>query len=256
MDDAVFKALADPTRRALLDSLRQRDGQTLSDLEERLEMTRFGVMKHLKVLEAAHLVTSKKVGRFRYHYLNAAPLQEVADRWIEPLAAAPTARGLIRLKTQLKAPAMAKPDLRSETFINCTHDALWDALTRGELVSHYHFACEEVTGDLDSAGDEMTFRFPDGGAMLTNRVISVEPKSRIEMTFQPNWSEDRAESRCVYLVEPAAEGMKLTIEHYDLPPAHDGISDGWARFASGLKTYLETGRPVRFATGLGAVAVG
>ena len=80
--DAIFKALNDPARRALLDSLREQDGQSLSDLEEVLAMTRFGVMKHLKVLEDANLIVTRKVGRFKYHYLNAVPLQEVIDRWI------------------------------------------------------------------------------------------------------------------------------------------------------------------------------
>jgi len=82
--DAIFKALNDPARRALLDSLRAKDGQTLTELEEQLDMSRFGVMKHLKVLEDAHLITTRKSGRFKHHYLNALPLQEVIDHWIEP----------------------------------------------------------------------------------------------------------------------------------------------------------------------------
>ncbi len=90
--DAIFKALNDPARRALLDSLRAKDGQTLTELEEQIDMTRFGVMKHLKVLEEAHLVVTTKVGRFKYHYLNVLPLQEMLDRWIEPLLARPAAR--------------------------------------------------------------------------------------------------------------------------------------------------------------------
>ena len=253
MDDAIFKALADGTRRQLLDSLRDQDGQSLSDLEGVLEMTRFGVMKHLKVLEEAHLITTRKEGRFKYHYLNAVPLQQAIDRWIEPFVAAPTARELISLKTQLEDGPMSKPDFRSQTFINCTHDALWDALTKGELVQQYHFACEVVRGKMDAEGAELSFQYPDGKVMLSNRVIAIDPKSRIEMTFSPSWSEDRTESRCVYLVEPAHQGMKLTIEHYDVPPAHEGIEEGWARFASGLKTFLETKAPVRFITGMGAI---
>ncbi len=82
--DMIFKALNDPARRALLDSLRRKDGQSLSELEEQLDMSRFGVMKHLKVLEDAHLVIPRKQGRFKYHYLNALPLQEMLDRWVAP----------------------------------------------------------------------------------------------------------------------------------------------------------------------------
>jgi DNA-binding transcriptional ArsR family regulator len=105
--DAIFKALADDTRRLILDVLRDRDGQTLGELEVSLtkqgvEMTRFGVMKHLKVLEAASLVISRKQGRFKYHYLNVVPLQEVIDRWIEPLTQKPLARATLDLKAKLE----------------------------------------------------------------------------------------------------------------------------------------------------------
>jgi len=89
--DAAFKALSDPTRRSLLDELFARDGQTLTELEERLPMTRFGVMKHLKVLEEAGLVTTQRRGREKFHYLNSVPIQLIHDRWVskyaEPLAA-------------------------------------------------------------------------------------------------------------------------------------------------------------------------
>jgi len=105
--DAIFKALADDTRRTILDVLREKDGQTLGELEESIakagfEMTRFGVMKHLKVLETASLVVSRKRGRFKYHYLNAVPLQEVIDRWIEPFTQKPMARATLDLKAKLE----------------------------------------------------------------------------------------------------------------------------------------------------------
>ena len=246
--DALFKALADPTRRQLLDSLRQKDGQSLSDLEGALEMTRFGVMKHLGVLEEARLITTRKVGRFKYHYLNAVPLQEMADRWIEPFRAGPTARSLIDLRNQLEGQTMTKPDHIAMTFIDCSHDALWDALTKGELMARYHFACEVAEGTHEKPGDEIMMKTPDGSPMLSNRVISIDPKSRIEMDFQPHWMPDAEASRCVYLLEPQPRGMKLTIEHYDIPEGQEGIADGWARFAGGLKTFLETGEPTRFIT--------
>ncbi len=82
-DDRVFKALADPTRRLLLDRLFERDGRTLTELESRLEMTRFGVMKHLRLLEEAGLVVSRKAGRTRLHYLNPVPIRQIHDRWID-----------------------------------------------------------------------------------------------------------------------------------------------------------------------------
>jgi DNA-binding transcriptional ArsR family regulator len=82
-DDRVFKALADPTRRHLLDRLYKRDGRTLSELESELEMTRFGVMKHLRVLEDAGLVVTKRAGREKLHFLNVVPIRLVHDRWID-----------------------------------------------------------------------------------------------------------------------------------------------------------------------------
>ncbi|MEL6958333.1 MAG: SRPBCC domain-containing protein [Pseudomonadota bacterium] len=248
--DALFKALGDPARRTLLDALRQKDGQSLSDLEATLtQMSRFGVMKHLRVLEDAHLIVTRKEGRFKYHYLNALPLQEAIDRWIDPLIK-PTARAVTRLKQDLeRTNPMTKPDFMMQTFIDCTHDALWDALTKGELMGQYHFGCEKIEGDHEKPGDQIDMYFPPemgGGVMLSNRVISIDPKSRIEMSFAPGWNEEPSESRCVYLLEPEPRGMKLTIEHYELTEADGGVEEGWARFAAGLKSWLETGSTVRF----------
>lgn len=249
MDD-IFKALNDETRRALLDALRDRDGQSLGDLESRLAMTRFGVMKHLRVLEDANLITTVKKGRFKYHYLNALPLQEVIDRWIEPLLAKPGARAVLTLKSQLEGKTAmpldtAKPDLVLHTYIDCAHDALWDALTRGDLMRNYHFASQAVDGNHESPGDVITLSAADGSAMLVMKLLSIDPKSRIEMTFQlPR--RDAAASRCIYLVDPSATGMKLTIEHYDLGPGSEHVNDGWTRFMAGLKTWMETGKTRRF----------
>ncbi len=100
-DDCVFKALADPTRRLLLDRLFERDGRTLTELESQLEMTRFGVMKHLRLLEEAGLVVSRKVGRTRLHYLNPVPLRQIHDRWIDKYTEH-RASVLAELKTQLE----------------------------------------------------------------------------------------------------------------------------------------------------------
>ena len=101
MIDEVFKALADPTRRRLLDELFERDGQTLSALEQRLPMTRFGVAKHLKVLEGAGLVTTRRRGREKLHFLNPVPIREVHDRWVSKYAE-PWASALTGLKRDLE----------------------------------------------------------------------------------------------------------------------------------------------------------
>ncbi|MEO0991941.1 MAG: SRPBCC domain-containing protein [Pseudomonadota bacterium] len=187
------------------------------------------------------------MGRFKHHYLNALPLQEAIDRWIDPFIAKPAARAVLDLKRELEGTARMteKPDFVMSTYIDTTHDALWDALTKGDLISKYHFASSNVTGDYTSGGS-VEYNFDKGGLMLTNRVIKVDPKSRIEMAFQPHWSEDAKESRAVYLVEASGGQMRLTVEHYELGPGSEGIADGWSRFLSGLKTYLETGKSVRF----------
>jgi DNA-binding transcriptional ArsR family regulator len=99
--EPVFKALADPTRRGLLDELFKRDGQSLSALEQGLPMTRFGVMKHLKVLEEANLVVTRRRGREKLHYLNPVPIQQVYERWVSKYAQ-PVAAGLTGLKRELE----------------------------------------------------------------------------------------------------------------------------------------------------------
>src|SRR3990172_6995041 len=132
--DAVFKALADPTRRSLLDELFREDGQTLSALEERFSMTRFGVMKHLKQLEEAGLVVTKRRGREKLHYLNPVPIQLVHDRWVSKYTEA-WAAGLVDLKNRLEK-GMEKI---FEIYIKSTPERLWEAITDPEIRSKYHF---------------------------------------------------------------------------------------------------------------------
>lgn len=254
MDD-VFKALSDETRRQLLDMLRKKDGQTLTELESTLGMTRFGVMKHLKILEGASLVVSRKVGRFKYHYLNAAPLQLLVDRWIEPLTQQPVARVILDLKAALeRSPAVStiiepRPDFMMETFIRTTPDKLWEALTDPELITRYHFAHAAVHGNF-AAGEPYEYKFADGSSMLSGEIISADPPRRLEMSFLPGWlGPNAAKSRHVYDIEATGELSKLTIRHYDLPENQHGVREGWAKIAASLKSYLETGEALHFDSG-------
>ena len=244
MDDAIFKALADPARRTLLDALRQRDGQTLQELTELLDMTRFGVMKHLGVLEDAQQVEPIKKGRFKHHYLNAVPLQQTIDRWIEPMRAKPAARAVLNLKQSLERPLpMSKPDFVMQTFIRCTQDALWDALTDPAQMASYHFMCDRA----EREGDEIKFILPNGDKMLTQQVTTETPYTRIETTFEPLFFGPGAPaSRMAYEIEPQGPQCKLTIGHYDIAEGQEGVMEGWARLASSLKSYLETGEGMRF----------
>lgn len=241
--DSVFKALADPSRRALLDALREEDGQTLSELEAGLAMSRFGVAKHLKALEQAGLMNRVKRGRFTHHYLNAVPLAEALSRWIEPYRVAPAVRGVLDLKARLETPMDDRPDFVMSTYIRCTQDALWDALTDADTLAAYNPFCDQVA----RRDDRLEYR-SGGSEVLVCRETRLDPKTRIESVFEPRWGEDLGASRFVYLIAPQGMHCKLTLEHYDLPvDQRDGVADGWARWMSGLKTFLETGEAERFA---------
>lgn len=241
--DAVFKALSDPTRRQLLDTLRDRGGLTLTQLEEGLGMTRFGVMKHLKVLEEANLVVTRRDGRFKYHYLNALPIQEVADRWMAPYGK-PLARFALDLKHALEGPAaMAdKRDYVLQTYIRTTQDALWDALTNPEKTALYYYK-----GRLDSTlkpGGPFRYLDAEGGVMLGGELIEIVPKTRIVSTFDPPWAENAKITRVTFEIEPMGELCKFTVIHHNYEDANAGIDSGWPLVIAGLKTLLETGRPL------------
>src|SRR5258706_9113107 len=132
--DEVFKALADPTRRSLLDELFKQDGQSLSALEQRLPMTRFGVMKHLRLLEEAGLVTTGRRGREKLHFLNPVPIRLVHDRWVSKYAE-PWAATLSELKTEMEA----EMEKVFEIYIRTTPERLWEAITDSETRSKFQF---------------------------------------------------------------------------------------------------------------------
>ncbi|MEM6381271.1 MAG: SRPBCC domain-containing protein [Pseudomonadota bacterium] len=259
--DVIFKALGDETRRHLLDELRRKDGQTLSELEAvmstHVSMTRFGIMKHLRVLEDASLVVTRKSGRFKHHFLNAVPLQEVIDRWIEPLIVKPAAKGMLDLKAALEgnspmAPTSeAKPDFVMSTYIRCSQDALWDALTDAETNARWlHIECT-----CAREGDTLTYSFPDGSKMLVCKETHLDPKRRIESTFEPHWEGPAVAleaSHFVYEIEVEDAHCKLTLEHFRIPAGQEDVADGWNRSVAGLKTLLETGSHVRFVE-MGAI---
>src|ERR671927_1915900 len=165
--DAVFKALADPTRRSLLDELFRQDGQTLGALEERLPMTRFGVMKHLKVLEDAGLVVTRRRGREKLHFLNAVPIRLVHDRWVSKYAE-PWAATLTGLKRRLEDRTMEKV---FEIYIKTTPERLWEAITDPEMRRQYTFGVQvnsdwtagsSYSGEVSLAGEATTLAILEG----------------------------------------------------------------------------------------------
>src|SRR4051812_9207111 len=158
--DEVFKALADPTRRTLLDELFRDDGQTLSALEDRLPMTRFGVMKHLKVLEEAGLVVTRRRGREKLHYLNPVPIRLVHDRWVSKYAE-PWASALSELKQNLEEDTMEKV---FEIYIKTTPERLWEAITDPGMRAKYSFGARQNSDFTPGSRYEMAA--PGAGALL------------------------------------------------------------------------------------------
>ncbi|MGS4984638.1 Uncharacterized conserved protein YndB, AHSA1/START domain [Pseudosulfitobacter pseudonitzschiae] len=140
---------------------------------------------------------------------------------------------------------MTKPDFAMQIFIRCTQDALWDALSDPDSMAAYHFMCNSVQGEAIEGGT-LTWLLPDGNPLLTQRPTRVVPKTRIEATFEPHFfAPDAPASRMAFLIEPQGDMCKLTIEHYDLPKGQDGVAEGWARMASSLKSWLETGTAMK-----------
>src|ERR1700680_2875332 len=173
--DAVFRAVADPTRRSLLDELFKQDGQTLSALEQRLPMTRFGVMKHLKLLEEAGLVVSKRRGREKLHFLNPVPIRLVHDRWVSKYAE-PWAAELSELKRTLEK-TMEKV---FEIYIKTTPERLWQAITDTEMRRQYNFGAV-VTSDW-SQGSRYEGR-GNGKLIFEGENLEVDPPRRLVQNF-------------------------------------------------------------------------
>ena len=258
MDDGVFRALADPSRRTLLDRLFERDGQTLGELEAALPaMTRFGVMKHLRVLEGANLVASRKVGRERRHYLNPVPIRRVHDRWLDRYAIR-AADLLTDLKTILEIDPMTSPDSAPAateaaprhvfaTFIRATPEAIWRALTESDFTTRYWYG-STVHSDW-TAGAPWELRTSGGQLGITGEVLEAARPSRLVVTYKQAWGGvDEPPSRVTFEIEAAGPGVqKLTVVHETEPGTSTQIADvaaGWPFIIAGLKTLLETGEPL------------
>jgi uncharacterized protein YndB with AHSA1/START domain/DNA-binding transcriptional ArsR family regulator len=279
MDDEVFKALAHDGRRTLLDRLFERDGQTLGELEEALPgMTRFGVMKHLRVLEAAGLVTSRKVGRERHHYLNPVPIRRIHDRWLDRFRIR-AADLLDDLRSSLEAdttttvdhaapaspPAHVHPTpiggrpLNPEplteapprhvftTFIRATPELIWRALTESDFTTRYWYGSSIESSW--TAGDPWQL-LVNGAPGIKGEVLEADPPRRLALTYQSVWAgvADDVPSCLSFEIQSAAPGVcQLTVVHETEPGQGSRIAEvaaGWPYIIAGLKTLLETGEPM------------
>jgi len=235
----VFRALSDPTRRQLLDELFREDGQTLTALEERFSMSRFGVMKHLRQLEEAGLVVTRRRGREKLHFLNPVPIRLVHDRWVSKYAE-PWVAGLGDLKRRLED-TMEKV---FEIYIRTTPERLWEAITDPEIRSKYTFGARIVSDWTPGSRYEMAV--PSGEGLLgEGEILEVEPPRLLVQSMRALWSDDvRSEgtSRITWEIEQVGDSCRLTVTHDQLRDgAHGEIYGGWPMILSGLKTWLETG---------------
>lgn len=226
MDD-VFKALSDPTRRLLLDRLFERDGQSQSELCVGTEMTRFGVMKHLSVLERAGLLSTEKVGRETRHYLNPVPIGDIFERWVGKFRA-PWVAALSDLKTELEQPRMSDLAHRYDIFVRATPEAVWRAITDPDQTQTYFYGTRLET--TLECGAPFAYRLPDGAAAIEGDLLEIEPNralvQRWKAHFGPGYENDPP-SRVAWRIEPRGDVTRLTL-------IHDG-------FDSETTTYRETG---------------
>jgi uncharacterized protein YndB with AHSA1/START domain/DNA-binding transcriptional ArsR family regulator len=259
--DDVFRALADPSRRRLLDSLNARSGQTLRELCADMDMARQSVSKHLGVLETAQLVTTVWRGREKLHYLNPAPINEIAERWINQYDR-DRVRALSDLKRALEDHPMDKPSFVYTTFIRSTPERVWQALTDPAFTERYWGLA------LDSdwkPGSTITLRQWGLSIADPNQVVlEAEPYRRLAYTwhtFTSEWQDKAAElvgfpkeflarvaaeprSKVAFEIDDLGEFVKLTVIHDGFEPGSkvlETISQGWPHILSNLKTLLETG---------------
>ncbi|MEP6632169.1 MAG: SRPBCC domain-containing protein [Lapillicoccus sp.] len=255
--DQTIKALADPTRRAMLDALREGDGQSLSSLGTAApSLGKHAVLKHFRILEQAGLVTSRKEGRQRLVFLNPVPVLLLAQRWLDDYGAR-SARQLTRLKTHLETETLMPSTtstpttrtVRAAIIIKATPERVWHALTDPEECRQWYFGTYiRSTFELGTALDYVD---DVGVVQIRGTVVEVEVGRLLVHTFNATWSDDvRNDQESLYtwrLELWGADLTQVTIEHSRIPVGShtDGqVEQGATTLLSSLKTLLETGRPL------------
>jgi uncharacterized protein YndB with AHSA1/START domain/DNA-binding transcriptional ArsR family regulator len=254
-EDRVFRALADPSRRLLLDRLNAENGQTLRELCAALPMARQSVSKHLAILEEANLVTVLRQGREKLHYLNAEPIAAIGDRWIDRYQRG-RVDALADLKRALEEPVMDNPTFVYTTYIRTTPERLWAGLTDPAFTTRYWGTTFETDWRPGSYlvwhhhGD--TFDDPE------QVVLEADPYRRLAYTwhtFTPAWASTHGfddetfarvaaepRSRVAFELEPADDWVKLTVVHDGFDHGSyvaELVRGGWPRLLAELKTLLE-----------------
>src|SRR3954471_7142470 len=240
--DSVFKALADPSRRRLLDSLRKEDGQTLGRLCGQLAMARQSVTQHLAVLQEANLISTVRRSREKLHYLNPVPIYDIQQRWLAPFEQ-PRLRTLAAIKQSAEERDMTdKPHFVYVTYIQSTPERVWQALTDADLTAQYWGHRNESDWQPGSAWEHMR---TDGSGIsdVTGTVIEALPHERLVITFPGSEEQREDPSQVTFTIEPHEEIVRLTVRHAGLPTESDyrTISAGWPAVLANLKSLLETG---------------
>jgi uncharacterized protein YndB with AHSA1/START domain/DNA-binding transcriptional ArsR family regulator len=237
----VFKALADPTRRALLDELFRHDGQTLGALAGGFAMTRVAVAKHLRLLEAAGLVATRRRGREKLHYLNPVPIRLVYDWWVNKYTEV-WAAGLVDLKHDLEA----NVEKVFEIYIRTTPERLWQAITDDpEARARYQFGAR-IESDWATGSSYQVEDAGTSGPLVEGENLEIDLPHRLVQSFRAVWDDDVAAagtSRVTWEIEPVGDSCRLTVTHDQLREgADEHLYGGWPMILSGLKTWLETGQ--------------
>jgi uncharacterized protein YndB with AHSA1/START domain/biotin operon repressor len=237
--DSVFRALADPTRRSLLDKLFKTDGQTLSALERRFPITRFAVMKHLRQLEEAGLVVTRRRGREKLHFLNPVPIRLVHDRWVSKYAE-PVAAALSELKERLEE----RMEKVYEIYIRTTPERLWEAITDPKQRAKYNFGTWHESDWTPGSRVEVSHENAEG-LLGEGENLEVDPPRRLVQSMVALWSDEvksEGKSRVTWEIEPVGDSCRLTVTHDELREgANEELYGGWPMILSGLKTWIETG---------------
>jgi uncharacterized protein YndB with AHSA1/START domain/DNA-binding transcriptional ArsR family regulator len=241
--DEVFRALADPTRRALLDRLRERNGQTLGELCEPLDMARQSATQHLDVLAAANLVSTVRQGREKLHYLNPVPLWEIQERWIGKFER-PRLSALSAIKRRAEEDIMAnRLSYVYVTYIESSPELVWKALTDANLTAQY-WGHSNVSDWQAGAPWEHLRTDGSGIADVIGTVLESEPPRRLALTFDaPGSTPPEGPSKVTFDIEPYHEIVRFTVTHENLADddALQAVSAGWPAVCANLKSLLETG---------------
>jgi uncharacterized protein YndB with AHSA1/START domain/DNA-binding transcriptional ArsR family regulator len=236
--DAVFRALADPTRRLLLDRLHEHNGQTLAELCLGLDMARQSATQHLSLLEEAGLVSSVRRGRLKLHYLNPVLLHEVSERWIDKFER-PRLQTLSRVRRQAEENMTERPTFVYVTYIASTRERVWEALTDADLTAQYWGHSNVSDWQVGSTWEHQR---TDGSRTVdvAGTVLESSPPDRLVLTFGPPGDSS---TRVTFDVEPYGAIVRLTVTHDDLPNDKDSelAAHGWPAVLSNLKSLLETG---------------